>query len=101
MYKYAACRCDGYVNGNLNDVAITVENGQITVTDIVYGDYNNDGKINGKDLTLIRRYISGGFDLSGYDAAAADVNLDGKVNGKDLTLIRRFISGGFDITLGQ
>lgn len=68
---------------------------------VLYGDYNDDGAINGKDLTLIRRYLSGGFDVSTCNSAAADVNLDGDINGKDLTLIRRYLSGGFDVVLGQ
>lgn len=72
-----------------------------TETDVAYGDVNGDGRINGKDLTMIRRAISGGFDLSGYNEEVADVNNDGKVNGKDLTLIRKYISVGFDVVLGQ
>lgn len=92
---------DDIYNGDFNDVAISVKQGAIQVTDIIYGDVNDDGKINGKDLTMIRRAISGGFTLDVYVEEAADVNRDGKVNGKDLTLIRRYISGGFDVILGQ
>ena len=88
-------------DADMENVIVAVENGQITVMDFVYGDVNGDNAINGKDLTLIRRYIIGGYDLGKFNADAADVNLDGVINGKDLTLIRRFISGGFGVVLGR
>lgn len=75
--------------------------GEIEMDPILYGDTNGDEVINGKDLTLIRRHISGGFVLENFREEAADVNCDGIINGKDLTLIRRYISGGFDVTLGK
>ncbi len=70
--------------------------------DITYGDVNNDGTINGKDVTLMRRYISGDIRESDtFIFSAADVNHDAVINGKDITLVRRYISGGFDIILGK
>ena len=87
-------------DADLNNVVVGIENGQIIVKDFLYGDVNGDSVINGKDLTLIRRYITGGFELVKFNAEAADVNLDGSINGKDLTLIRRYISGGFGVELG-
>ena len=88
-------------NADLDNVALKIEDGSINVIDIIYGDVNDDGVINGKDLTLIRRQITGGFELPVFVEAAADVNLDGVINGKDLTLIRRFITGGFGVELGK
>jgi len=87
-------------DADLNNVVVEIENGQIVVKDFLYGDVNGDSVINGKDLTLIRRYITGGFELVKFNAEAADVNLDNSINGKDLTLIRRYISGGFGVELG-
>lgn len=46
---------------------------------LVYGDVNDDGKINAVDLTLVKRKISSpGF--SGLNLASADVTGDGTVN---------------------
>ena len=50
--------------------------------------------INGKDVTLIRRYITGGYDVE-VILEAADINGDGVINGKDITLLRRLIVGGY------
>ncbi len=92
---------DDIYDNELKDVPVSVRDGGINVADFIYGDANNDGKINGKDLTVIRRVLATGWDIEVYIKEAADVNLDGKVNGKDMTLIRRYISGGFDIILGK
>ena len=62
------------------------------------GDVNGDGEVNGKDITLLRWYFAGGYDVT-IEEAAADVNHDGKVNGKDITYLRRYLAGGYGITL--
>ena len=85
-------------DGDLNSLIINTENGYIAVIDFVYGDVNDDGTINGKDVTLIRRYNAGGYDVT-INEAAADVNCDGTINGKDVTLIRRYNAGGYGIEL--
>lgn len=90
---------DDIYNEDFNDVPIKVIDGKISIINVTYGDINGDGKINGKDITLLRRHITGGFDLSSFDQEAADVNHDGKINGKDITLIRRYITGGFGVVL--
>ena len=84
-------------NKDLDDVSVRFENAFITVI-MLPGDVNLDGTVNGKDVTLLRRYIAGGYDVS-IDEMSADVNDDGVINGKDVTLIRRYIAGGYDIEL--
>lgn len=66
--------------------------------DILFGDVNNDGEINLKDVVLIRRYIVGGWDVD-INEAAADVNHDEAINLKDVVMIRRYIVGGWDVEL--
>lgn len=55
------------------------------------GDVNDDGKINGKDVLLLRKYIVGLVDE--IKTESADVNADGKINGKDVLLLRKYIVG--------
>lgn len=83
---------------NLNDITVSMVGSYIDVIDFIYGDVNDDGTVNGKDVTLIRRYIAGGYDIE-INEQAADVNCDGTINGKDVTLIRRYIAGGYDVEL--
>ncbi|MBQ6262601.1 MAG: InlB B-repeat-containing protein [Clostridia bacterium] len=85
-------------DGELNSVTANLVSGSITVINYLPGDVNDDGIVNGKDVTLIRRYNAGGYDVS-INEAAADVNDDGIINGKDVTLIRRYIAGGYDVEL--
>ena len=76
------------------DLAAYVTPETITIA----GDLNGDGKVNLKDVTILRRYIAGGWGIE-LDETTADLNGDGKINLKDVTLLRRFIAGGWDVTL--
>ena len=62
------------------------------------GDVSGDGAVNAKDVTIIRRFIAGGYGIT-VQESVADVNKDGTVNAKDVTVLRRFIAGGYGITL--
>ena len=42
------------------------------------GDVNGDGLVNALDVNLVRRYITGGYDVE-INTLAADVNTDGYV----------------------
>ena len=55
------------------------------------GDVNDDGKINGKDVLQLRKYIVGLTKDITEDAA--DVTADGKINGKDVLQLRKYIVG--------
>ncbi|MBR5371414.1 MAG: dockerin type I repeat-containing protein [Oscillospiraceae bacterium] len=59
------------------------------------GDLNGDGKLDLKDVVLLRRAIAGGWNVTA-DPAAADLNGDSAVNLKDVILLRRTIAGGWD-----
>ncbi len=85
-------------NENMDSVSVQTVSGCITIIDYTPGDVNDDGLINGKDVTMIRRNIVGGYNLK-INEAAADVNEDGRINGKDVTSIRRYIVGGYGIAL--
>ncbi len=63
---------------------------------ILYGDANNDGKVNAMDATLVARSAVGTYTLSDTAKIACDVNLDGKINALDATLIARFAVGSVD-----
>ncbi len=90
-----------YVNGDiydteLNDLSFNTVSGKLTVVDYIPGDANSDGAVNGKDVTVIRRYNAGySTEIS---LPAADPTADGVINGKDVTLIRRY-NAGYDVIL--
>lgn len=79
-------------DSNLQDVDVDIVNGGISVINYIPGDVNGDKLVNGKDVTLIRRYRAGATDIE-MNWDAADVNDDNAVNGKDVTLIRRYRAG--------
>lgn len=61
--------------------------------EVEIGDVDGDGKINIKDLNLIKKAITGAEVLDGYDGIAADMNGDGMINAQDLKLIKQAIAG--------
>ena len=85
-------------DGDLKPVTVEMIGGTIEVINYRFGDVNNDGRINGTDVTLVRRYIAGGYNVE-ILTQAADVNKDGRINGTDVTLIRRYIAGGYGVEL--
>ena len=84
-------------NADFEDVAIAVQDGTITVQSVIIGDFNGDGKINGKDGILCSQALAG-WDVE-YFELAADVNGDGKFNGKDGILLSQYLAG-WDVVLG-
>lgn len=93
-----SCTDGNIYDENLENVPVATENSSITIIDYIPGDVNGDGVVNGKDITLLRRYYAGGYGVT-LNQSAADVNDDGKVNGKDVTLLRRYYAGGYGVVL--
>ncbi len=60
-----------------------------------YGDVNNDGTINAKDLVLLSRYVATGEMENSFVLANADVTGDGKVNKMDERLLSKYIAGDY------
>lgn len=81
----------GYdTSGNPVDIGCTVMNGKVDIIDVLFGDVNNDGKINVVDANMIRRHAAQLTTLTESQLLGADVNGDGKVNVVDANLIRRY-----------
>ena len=58
--------------------------------DVLFGDVNEDEKINVLDANLIRKFAAKLIELVDNPFTAADVNGDGKVNVLDANLIRKY-----------
>ena len=65
---------------------------------LLRGDVSEDGSVNAKDVTVLRRYLAGGYGVA-IDEKVGDVNNDGSVNAKDVTFLRRYLAGGYGITV--
>lgn len=62
------------------------------------GDVDGDGSVTPKDVTKLRRYLAGGWDVE-VDVADADVDSDGSITPKDVTKLRRYLAGGWGVEL--
>lgn len=89
------------LDGDLEDIDLALQNGNVSVVSFTYGDVNGDGEVNMKDLGMLRRYFAGGYGMEDFVMEAADVNGDGEINMKDLGVLRRYFAGGYDIKLGK
>ena len=85
-------------NSDLENVSFGTVNGSVEIIDRTPGDANGDNEIDLKDVVLIRRLLSGGWDVK-INESNADVNQDGYVDLKDVVIIRRYLSGGWNVTL--
>ena len=64
---------------------------------VTYGDLNDDGNINNRDLALLQQYLNG-WSVT-VNEAACDANADGNVNNRDLALLQQYLNG-WSVTLG-
>jgi len=67
---------------------------------MIYGDVNQDGKINIFDLTLLKKEIRSAGSAK-IDQKAADVNSDGILNIYDIKEIQNFLLGRTDVFSGN
>ena len=74
-------------------VTITSNGETKTYVIVLYGDISGDGKIDAKDLLLMRKYLLKEKTLSGVYLEAAKVNKGSTVNAKDLLLLRKHLLG--------
>lgn len=70
-----------------------------TVSAVKRGDVNDDGSIDLKDVTFMRRALAG-WDVE-INEAAADINLDDSFDLKDVVYLRRFLAGGWGFDLNK
>ena len=71
----------------------------VTAPDVKKGDVNGDSIIDAKDVTALRRFLAGGWNVTIADVNA-DTNGDGTIDAKDVTLLRRYLAGGWGVELG-
>ncbi len=93
-----SCGKSDIANEELQPVSFEITDGKILVLNYTPGDVDDNGIINGTDVTYLRRSITGGYGVNIIESAA-DVNCDGIINGTDVTLLRRYITGGYGVVL--
>lgn len=88
--------------GSANASAVTYETFDIKkAASYTPGDVDNDGAVLPKDVTLVKRFIAGGYTIATFIKNAADVDGSGTIEPKDATLLARFIAGGYGVTLKE
>lgn len=90
---------DGFYDGDVYSVEVSAVKGGVAIADYTPGDVNDDARVNAGDVILVRRFITGGYNVS-INENAANVNLDDRINSADVILIRRFIAGGYTFADG-
>jgi hypothetical protein len=65
----------------------------------IFGDVNEDGKVNATDLALIQQLAAGKSPAAATCPAAGDFNQDGKIDAADVDAMRKMLSAGTPATL--
>jgi len=86
------------VDGNFDAIEPEIKNGYVNIIDYIPGDVNGDGLINTVDITWLRRFRAGGYDVT-INEDAADVNDDDRINTVDISALRRYRAGGYGVEL--
>ena len=60
---------------------------------VLVGDVNGDGKVNGKDVSMLARSLVGKATLTDAQKKAGEVFEDGKINGKDVSKLAQSLVG--------
>ena len=91
-------------NYNEDEVDFVGVSGTVNVVDFIYGDVNGDGKINGRDVVKLAKYLAAYDELTGTSSVTvspgADANGDGKINGRDIVKLRKYLAN-YDESTGQ
>lgn len=85
---------DYIFNVSLQPVYFSVENGSVTVSNVLVGDANRDGRVTAIDRTYIARHVAQWPDYGEQEInfAAADVNQDFRVTALDRTILARHLA---------
>ncbi len=89
-----------YEGGAWTTTTATVGSTPEPTEEPTFGDVNEDNEINAKDVTMLRRYLAGGWNVE-INMLNSDVNNDGEINAKDVTILRRYLAGGWGVQLGK
>ena len=87
---------DDVFNNENQNIEFMAVSGGVDVDAYVPGDLDGNGKVQTKDLILLKRFIAG-WNVT-CNELAADVNRDGKTNMKDVVLLSRYLTG-WDVEL--
>lgn len=71
----------------------SVINPTVTMTKVLMGDLNNDGKITDADKDILVNAVSGSITLTNAQIIAADFNEDGNINLRDTSRLTQYIAG--------
>lgn len=97
--KYGESLHNSFADSNEKYIVPNINKGSVQVIDFdpIKGDVNGDGKIGGRDYTLLIQFING-MNVAIIEWSS-DVNNDEKINGRDYALILQYLNG-WDVKLG-
>lgn len=86
MFDYGVTLSDNYFIQNSTST-LTNEEEIEDLDETLLGDLNKDGRVDYKDLVILKNYLNGDEELTEEESKAADVNQDGVVNQADFYLL--------------
>ncbi|MBR0303918.1 MAG: dockerin type I repeat-containing protein, partial [Clostridia bacterium] len=65
------------------------------IADFTLGDVDGDGKVNAKDLKLLKQLMAGTALIEDVVFANTDINNDGKITSRDVALLKGYLLGTY------
>lgn len=84
----------GYSSSNNGKYCVMKQVVKAKKISFIYGDINQDEKIDNKDLILLQNYLTGDITLNEIQKKAADINSDGVIDLKDKDKLQGLILNG-------
>ncbi len=66
-------------------------------TTVVPGDVNGDGKVNSRDMMMLKKFLASSVSSDSISVDNADVNGDGNINSRDMMKIKKYLNGLTDL----
>ena len=91
-------KADGFFDANGNEVAVSITAGSVTVeeaaVEIKYGDVDNNGKVNIRDVQALVKYLAGKLTADNINLSAADTDArNHSINIRDVQALVKFLAG--------
>ena len=91
-------KADGFFDANGDAVAVDITAGSVTVeaaaVEIKYGDVDNNGKVNIRDVQALVKYLAGKLTADNINLSAADTDArNHSINIRDVQALVKFLAG--------
>ena len=84
-------------NGRIYTMTMPESDVDLTAVYSLVGDVNDDGRINSKDLSALKKVLAGSYELDDAGIDRADLDCNDRNNSKDVSAMKKLLGGNYTI----